>query len=80
MEKRRSVIMSIVVIIGCLSIIEGIGVLFADIVFARFLFGLGVFTGMMILWLADVFTYIILTSKTKQNEPNINRQANQRSK
>lgn len=60
-EKLEILCISIAIvgIIVCIGAIESVGTYFDDIKTARFLFGIGVFVGLMVMYLSNVFAYKI---------------------
>ena len=51
------VTIALIVIIGCGYIIEELGIYFDNIAYTRFIFGIGMVTGLMMFWVGQVIGY-----------------------
>lgn len=60
------VTLALIVIAGCIHIINELGFYFDNIVYTRFIFGIGIVTGFMILWCGQVFGYFLIRWKNKK--------------
>ena len=54
------VTIALIVITGCAYIIEELGIYFDNIAYTRFIFGIGMVTGLMMFWVGQVIGYFSL--------------------